>query len=83
MQRQRLARTPCPACGIPFGRAEVDRARAACHESTRETVRQIIARGGRPRIVAIWRSRCPACGAQFTFAPSTDHLRPVDTTPAA
>ncbi len=79
LQRRRLARTPCPECGTPFGYAEVDRARDACQESTRKIVADIMARGGRPRIVAMWHLRCPACDAQFTFAPSTNNLNPIDT----
>ena len=58
LQQRRLARTPCPTCGAPFGRTEVDRARAAFAESVRE-IRKNAPPGARLRIVSISRLSCP------------------------
>ena len=72
---QRLVRRPCDECGTPFGRDEIERARHECGERNRKIRSEIMARGGRPRIVSIWHIRCPNCDAKYTYAPSTAHLR--------
>ena len=81
LQRRHLACISCPNCGAPFGRTEVDRARAACEELMRETIRQIIARGDRPHPVAIWRICGPAFSVKLAFPPSTDNLMAADSAP--
>jgi len=72
--RRSLAARTCDDCGTPFGAAEIDRAKQACHDQTRPVVAAIMARGGRPRTVAIWHLTCPNCGARYGYAPATRHF---------
>lgn len=74
MRFRRLTKRPCDDCGQAFDHAEIARARDDCRERNRKTAAEIMARGGRPRIVSIWHVRCPNCGSEFTYAPSTARL---------
>ncbi|MEO9933789.1 hypothetical protein, partial [Rhodopirellula bahusiensis] len=70
-ERRTLAARTCEDCGTPFGRDEINRTRHECRDRTSAVVSAIMARGGRPRTVAIWHLTCPNCGAQFGYAPAT------------
>ena len=76
---RRLIKHRCDECGQAFGSTEIERARDECIERNRKTAAEIMARGGKPRIVSIWHIKCPNCGAEYTYAPSTAHLRRTAT----
>ena len=76
---RRLTKRSCDECGQAFGRTEIERARDECSERNRKTAAEIMARGGKPRIVSIWHIKCPNCGAEYTYAPSTAHLKRTAT----
>ena len=81
VSERRLARTRCGACGREIGLAEIRRAKREAAAQSSRTVQGMIARGLRPRMVAIWRIRCPGCGADYRYrSDSTGGLEAVEAT---
>ena len=73
---QRLARTPCPDCGIPYGMEAAIRAARERREAWKETLE----RGMYPRLMPFWHVRCDHCGAENFYDP---HKPVQETAPPA
>ena len=66
---RRLISRPCDNCGMPFGRAEIERARDESFIPTSETVAEDLARGAPARNRSYWPVACTNCRAEYTYMP--------------
>jgi len=66
-EMRRLARSKCPRCGTTIGMSEIHRAKREAHTSARATIDKILAQGGIPRVVAVWKVMCPGCAREFSY----------------
>ncbi len=64
---RRRARTLCANCGAQIGLAEVRRAKLEAKSESRRWIDAVISRGGRPRVVSVWRIKCPVCGTEYRY----------------
>ena len=66
-EMRKLARTKCPNCGRTIGMAEIRRAKREAVASARAAIDKILAQGGIPRVVAVWKVVCPGCAREFSY----------------
>lgn len=81
LSERRLGRTKCANCGHVIGRAEIRRAKRQAGAEAHDRSATLIWRGLRPRIVTIWRIKCPTCGTGYQYRSGTaTGLTPVNAT---
>lgn len=79
LSERRLGRTKCTNCGHVIGRAEIRRAKRQAGAEAHDQSATLIWRGLRPRIVTIWRIKCPTCGTGYQYrSDATGGLAPVN-----
>ena len=66
-EMHRLARTKCPKCGTTIRMSEVHRAKREARASASVVINKILAQGGIPRVVAVWKVVCPGCAREFSY----------------